>query len=157
MRQIIKKIKITKKIYISTKKYVHLKSREFKTFYHPKLGRYVYRHRGNGLIIDRIMKPAVAAAGAVAKKFFKPLAKKALDAGIKQAGDRPGKAGANKIIDAGSKRLQAAASEKSGDLIRKSLSGMQTAAKREAVKAENAALKTATTAAKTKAKSKAKK
>lgn len=34
---------------------------------------------------------------------------------------------------------------------------MQTAAKREAVKAENAALKTATTAAKTKAKSKAKK
>lgn len=35
-----------------------------------------------------------------------------------------GKAGANKIIDAGSKRLQAAASEKSGDLIRKSLSGL---------------------------------
>ena len=49
---------------------MHLKSREFKKFYHPKLRRYVYRHRGNGLIIDRIMKPAVAAAGAVAKKFL---------------------------------------------------------------------------------------
>ena len=34
-----------------------MKSREFKTIYLPSLGRYVYEHRGNGLIVDNIMKP----------------------------------------------------------------------------------------------------
>lgn len=43
-----------------------MKSREFTRIYHPKIGIFVYRHRGNGLIIDNIMKPlkAVATAGA---------------------------------------------------------------------------------------------
>ena len=31
--------------------------------YHPKLGRYVYEHRGSGLIVDNIMKPLKAVAG----------------------------------------------------------------------------------------------
>ena len=34
-----------------------MKSREFKKKFHPSLGRYVYEHRGNGLIVDNLMKP----------------------------------------------------------------------------------------------------
>ena len=56
-----------------------MKSREFKKIYHPKLGGYVYEHRGNGLIVDNIMKPLKAglstaankAARAVVSKFSK--------------------------------------------------------------------------------------
>ena len=56
-----------------------MKSREFKKIYHPTLGRFVYEHRGNGLIIDNIMKPLKAglstaankAARAVVSKFSK--------------------------------------------------------------------------------------
>ena len=32
-------------------------SKEFKKIYHPRLGRYVYEHRGNGLIVDNLFKP----------------------------------------------------------------------------------------------------
>ena len=56
-----------------------MKSREFKKIYHPKLGGFVYEHRGNGLIVDNIMKPLKAglstaankAARAVVRKFSK--------------------------------------------------------------------------------------
>ena len=34
-----------------------MRSREFRKQYHPSLGRYVYVHRGNGLIVDNLMKP----------------------------------------------------------------------------------------------------
>ena len=34
-----------------------MKSREFKKNYHPTVGRYVFLHRGNGLIVDNVMKP----------------------------------------------------------------------------------------------------
>ena len=86
-----------------------MKSREFKKIYHPKLGGYVYEHRGNGLIVDNIMKPLKAglstaankAARAVVSKFTKGAKAKAKSA----------KAKATK------------AQEKSGDLIRQRLSG----------------------------------
>ena len=42
-----------------------MKSREFKKIYHPSLGRYVYEHRGNGLIVDNIMKPLKSVKGAI--------------------------------------------------------------------------------------------
>ena len=35
-------------------------SKELKKIYHQKLGRYVYEHRGNGLIVDNLMKPLKA-------------------------------------------------------------------------------------------------
>ena len=90
-------------------KYMMMKSREFKKIYHPKLGGYVYEHRGNGLIVDNIMKPLKAglstaankAARAVVSKFTKGAKAKAKSA----------KAKATK------------AQEKSGDLIRQRLSG----------------------------------
>ena len=86
-----------------------MKSREFKKIYHPKLGGYVYEHRGNGLIVDNIMKPLKAglstaankAARAVARKFTKGAKAKAKSATAKAT----------------------KAQEKSGDLIRQRLSG----------------------------------
>ena len=42
-----------------------MNSKEFKRIYHPKLGRYVYAHRGNGLIVDNLLKPL----GRKAKEF----------------------------------------------------------------------------------------
>ena len=30
-----------------------MKSYEFKRIYHPKLGRFVYKHKGNGIIVDK--------------------------------------------------------------------------------------------------------
>jgi len=83
-----------------------MKSREFKKIYHPRMGRYVYKHRGNGLIVDTLMKPLKSILGNVVK----PFAKKAIEAGVSHAGERVGKAAANKAI------------EKSGNLIRKRLS-----------------------------------
>ena len=85
-----------------------MKSREFKKIYHPKLGGYVYEHRGNGLIVDNIMKPLKAglstaankAARAVVKKFTKGVKAKAKSATAKAT----------------------KAQEKSGDLIRQRLS-----------------------------------
>ena len=50
-----------------------MKSREF---YHPRLGRYIYEHRGNGLIVDNIMKPLQSTV-----EVIRPLARKELKAG----------------------------------------------------------------------------
>ena len=82
-----------------------MKSYEFSRFFHPKLGRFVYRHKGTGLIVDNIFKPMSAVASAVFNKFAKPVAKKALQAGISHAGEKLGKK----------------AVEKSGDLIMKKI------------------------------------
>ena len=86
-----------------------MKPYEFKRFYHPKLGKFVYRHKGSGLIIDNIFKPLKSVASSVFKKFAKPLAKKALESGVSHAGDKLGKA----------------AAEKSGDLIMKKLANLR--------------------------------
>ena len=85
-----------------------MKSYEFSRFFHPKLGRFVYRHKGTGLIVDNIFKPMRAVASAVFNKFAKPVAKKALQSGISHAGEKLGKK----------------AVEKSGDLIMKKLGNM---------------------------------
>ena len=86
-----------------------MKSREFKTIYHPRTGRYVYKHRGNGIIIDNLMKPLKKVASALTGQVLKPFAKKAIQAGVSQAGEKVGKKAADKVI------------EKSGELIRKRL------------------------------------
>ena len=87
-------------------------SREFKKIYHPRMGRYVYKHRANGLIVDTLMKPLKSVAKAVLGNVVTPFAKKAIKAGVSHAGERVGKAAANKAV------------EKSGNLIRKRLSQM---------------------------------
>ena len=74
------------------------------------MGRYVYKHRGNGLIVDKLMKPMKSVASKVFKTVAKPFAKKAIKAGVSQAGTKVGKMAADKAM------------EKSGKLIRKRLS-----------------------------------
>ena len=78
-----------------------MKSREFKKIYHPKLGGYVYEHRGNGLIVDNIMKP--------------------LKAGLSTAANKAARAVVSKFTK-GAKAKATKAQEKSGDLIRQRLS-----------------------------------
>ena len=89
-------------------------SREFKKIYHPRMGRYVYKHRGNGLIVDTLMKPLKSVAKSAFGNVVKPFAKKAIKAGVSHAGERVGKKAADKVI------------EKSGNLIRKRLSQRNT-------------------------------
>ena len=86
-----------------------MKPYEFKRFYHPKIGKFVYQHKGSGIIVDNIFKPMKSVVSSVFKKFAKPLGKKALKSGISHAGESVGK----KI------------SEKSGDLIMKRLRNMR--------------------------------
>ena len=77
-------------------------SYEFKRIYHPKMGRFIYRHKGNGLIVDNIFKPIKSALTSAFKKVAKLMAKK--------AGDKLGKK----------------AVEKSGEMIMKKLHGSTT-------------------------------
>ena len=86
-----------------------MKPYEFKRFYHLKLGKFVYQHKGSGIIVDNIFKPMKSVVSSVVKKFAKPLGKKALESGISHAGERLGKN----------------ISEKSGDLIMKRLRNMR--------------------------------
>ena len=95
-----------------------MKSYEFSRYYNPRIGRFVYRHKGTGLIVDNIFKPMRKAASAVFSKFAKPIAKKALQSGISHAGDKLGKK----------------AAEKSGDLIMKKLGNMRIGSKKQPVK-----------------------
>ena len=85
-----------------------MKSREFKKIYHPKLGGYVYEHRGNGLIIDNIMKPLKAGLSTAANK-----AARAVVSTFSKGASAKAKAKSAKATKA---------QEKSGDLIRQRLS-----------------------------------
>ena len=53
-----------------------MKSYEFKRFYHPQTSKFVYKHKGSGLIIDNIFKPIKSFAKSVFKNLAKPIAKK---------------------------------------------------------------------------------
>ena len=48
-----------------------MKSREFKKMYHPGMGRYVYKRRGNGLIVDNLIKPLKSVASTVTGEVIK--------------------------------------------------------------------------------------
>ena len=87
-----------------------MKSIEFKKNYHPSLGRYVYEHRGNGLIVDNIMKPLKGAISAAANKAGRAVAR-----AIGKKASKTAKAAAAKAT---------AKAEKSGDLIRRRLTQM---------------------------------
>ena len=87
-----------------------MKSREFKRIYHPSLGRYVYEHRGNGLIVDNIMKPLKGAKGAISAAAKG--ARRAVARAIGKKASKTAKAVAAKAT---------AKAEKSSDLIRRRL------------------------------------
>ena len=77
----------------------------YKRMFHPRLGRFVYKHKGSGLIVDNIFKPMKRIMKKALSTVMKPLAKKALKSGIESAGDKLGK----KVV------------EKSGHLFMKDL------------------------------------
>ena len=81
-------------------------SKEFKKIYHPRLGRRVYEHRGNGLIVDNLMKP-LKAVGRTLKRATKF---------AKVVHSPP-------PISIPTPQIS---SEKAGDLIRKGLNGQMT-------------------------------
>ena len=85
-----------------------MSSHEYKRIYHPNLGRFVYEHKGSGIIVDNIFKPMKSVLTSAFKKVAKPMAKKALESGIEHAGDKLGKK----------------AAEKSGELIMRKLHGL---------------------------------
>ena len=82
-----------------------MKPFEFMRVYHPKLGIFVDKHVGSGLIIDNIFKPMKIITSSVAKKFAKQSGKKALKSGVSH--------------------LSKKTSEKSGDLIMEKLRNMR--------------------------------
>ena len=81
----------------------------YERIYHPSLGRFVYKHKGSGLIVDNIFKPMKRIMSTV----LKPLAKKALKSGIESAGDKLGKKVVEKVA------------EKSGHLFMKDLQSLR--------------------------------
>ena len=88
-------------------------SKEFKKIYHPKLGRYVYEHPGNGLIVDNLMKP-LKAVGRTLKRVTKF---------AKLVHSPPPISKSTPQISMPTPRIS---SEKAGDLIRKRLNGQMT-------------------------------
>ena len=67
----------------------------YKRIFHPGLGKFVYKHKGSGLIVDNIFKPVKK----IVDKVLKPIAKKALKSGIESAGDKIGKKAVEKVAD----------------------------------------------------------
>ena len=92
-----------------------MKPYEFMRFYHPRLGKFVYRHKGSGIIVDNIFKPMRSVLSSVAKKFVKQSGKKALKSGISHMSEKMGKK----------------TSEKSGDMIMERLRKMRTEGARQ--------------------------
>ena len=86
-----------------------MKPYEFMRLYNPKLGKFIYKHKGSGIIVDNILKPMKRILSPVVKKFAKQSGKKALKSGVSHL----------------SKRTNKNTSEKSGDMIMEKLRNMR--------------------------------
>ena len=62
-----------------------MSSYEYKRIYHPKLGRFVYEHKGSGIIVDNIFKPVGRVLSKVPEMVLRrfPLNVRAVSAKIK--------------------------------------------------------------------------
>ena len=98
-----------------------MNSKEFKRIYHPKLGRYVYAHRGNGLIVDNLLKPLGRKAKEFGKAVVRPLLRKKAKETISKAGERLGQ----KAIKKWTQKTKQSLEENAGDLIRQRLDRQQ--------------------------------
>ena len=93
-----------------------MNSKEFKRIYHPKLGRYVYAHRGNGLIVDNLLKPLQRKVKGFGSKVVQPFLKNKAKETISKAGEKLGQKAIEKLTQK---------SENAGDLIRQRLDRQQ--------------------------------
>ena len=98
-----------------------MNSKEFKRIYHPKLGRYVYAHRGNGLIVDNLLKPLGRKAKEFGSKVVRPFLKKKAKETISKAGEKLGQ----KAIEKWTQKTKQSLEENAGDLIRQRLDRQQ--------------------------------
>ena len=98
-----------------------MNSKEFKRIYHPKLGRYVYAHRGNGLIVDNVLKPLGRKAKEFGSKVVRPFLKKKAKETISKAGEKLGQ----KAIEKWTQKTKQSLEENAGDLIRQRLDRQQ--------------------------------
>ena len=71
----------------------------------------VYEHRGNGLIVDNVLKPLGRKAKELGKKVVQPFLKAKAKEGLSKPGEKRGQ------------RAVQMTSERAGDLIRKRLNG----------------------------------
>ena len=46
-----------------------MKPYELMRFYHPMLGKFVYRHKGSGIIVDNIFKPMRSVVSSVQRSL----------------------------------------------------------------------------------------
>ena len=88
-------------------------SYDYKRMFHPRLGRFVYKHKGSGLIVDNIFNPMKRIMKKALNTVMKPLAKKALKSGIESGG--------KKLGETVGKKLGKKVAEKSGHLFMKDL------------------------------------
>ena len=109
-----------------------MNSKEFKKIYHPRLGRYVYEHRGNGLIVDNLLKPIGRKAKELGSKVVQPLlrkrAKEIGKKGLAKAGEKIGQKVAQKL----------SLREMAGDLIQKRLNKTSSNSRRPVKKRQKA-------------------
>ena len=80
---------------------------EWQRTYHPKIGKYVYKHKGTGVITDSLFsigrnlkKPILAIGKKVAEKGIN----KASEVGVKKAGDKIGNILRKRSSETGSRR-----------------------------------------------------
>ena len=95
-----------------------MKPYEFTRIYHPRLGKFVYRHKGSGIIVDNIFKPLKN----ISTSIFKRYAKKAGEKAGKKLGEKVGEKVGKKISE---KSKSSGLREKSGDVIMKKLAKMR--------------------------------
>ena len=108
-----------------------MKPYEFTRIYHPRLGKFVYRHKGSGIIVDNIFKPLKN----ISTSIFKRSAKKAGEKVGKKLGEKVGKKLGEKV----GKKISEKSSglrEKSGDVIMKKLAKMRKGTSNEKKKEE---------------------
>ena len=55
-----------------------MKPYEFMRFYHPKMRRFVYKHKGSGVIIDNIFKPLKSVTTSVFEESCEILKQKSI-------------------------------------------------------------------------------
>ena len=92
-------------------------SYDYKRMFHPRLGRFVYKHKGSGLIVDNIFNPMKRIMKKALNTVMKPLAKKALKSGIESGGKKLGETVGKKL----GKKVGKKVAEKSGHLFMKDL------------------------------------
>ena len=76
-----------------------MKPFEFMRVYHPKLGIFVDKHVGSGLIVDNIFKPMKIITSSVTKKFAKESGKKALKSGVSNLSKKTSEKSGNLIME----------------------------------------------------------